>query len=175
MLKEKQGVHTLSVSKDNPCFIIEDGCDDTKHIHIHRKELPRETDAPISKNLNTFIAGSGAKTCTKEMWQPAVVYDFDEWHSVAGRQKKVCIGNSVWLQEAGRWVIDVYEEIQSPVMVTEKPDPHNAYRNLTCESEKAVSKRLCKTYEFIVEGCCDDMFVDGESRGCEEAYIKCTG
>lgn len=176
MLKEKTKIHRLDVSCANPCFVIEDKCNDTKHVHIHRKTLTDDTEAPISSALNKFICGTKktvGEACASEFYNPAITYAYDEWHTVSGVMKKVCIGNPVWLHEAGVWVVDVYEETQTPPTITEKPDPQNFYRKMSCESPGMMTKRLCKTYEFIVEGCCD-MRVDGEGSGCEGQYVKCT-
>ncbi len=173
MLKEKQKVHRIDLSRENPCFVIEDGCDDTKHVHVHRKQLTSETEAPISGAASRFICGNNAgNTCGKDMYQPAVVHGYEEWHSVSGTMKKVCLNNPVWLQEPGVWVIDIYEEIKNPPEITEKPDPQNFYRKLVCD-DNLLARRLCKTYEFVLPDCCD-VHVDGEGRGCEGQYTKCT-
>lgn len=173
MLLEKREVHQLDVSVGNPCFILEDSCDDVRHIHIHRKEPTSETFAPISRSLMSFVGckDSNAK-CGEQMWQPATTYVYDEWHTVEGSMKKVCIGNPVWLHEAGIWQIDIYEEVGTPPTLTEKPDFQNFYRKKVC-GHNTVSKRLMKTYEFVVERC--DIRVDGESLGCDAEYVKCTG
>lgn len=160
MLSPPNPVKTVDIDCHNPCFTIDDGTACTKHIHIYRKGAKPRIDT-CKLPINPYELVCSSDTNEKEFEVECEPYE--EWHTVSGTYKSVCVCDELFRASDGIWIIDVYEEIQTVSVDKGTPDPSNLYRTIPPrEGDNRVGKKLCDTYEFYVDG------------GCEVEIKKCT-
>ena len=155
MLGRKKPVEQIVLTQENPCFLIEgiDAC--TLHIHVHRKDnRPIQGYCPV-KLPKDFVDGctpcddAPSNSCGEDMTALPIEYQpYDEWHTVSGTYKKVCLTDRLFRAKDGLWVIDVYEEVRQ-VSDSKIPDSTNLYREVPACPD-TIGKKLCKSYEFYI-------------------------
>ena len=146
MLKMVEETNVLELTEQNPCFTIEtdDLCE--MHVHVYRKGSKNET-------VDCYMDFPEKSSCVNPCRTLVECPSFDEWHTVEGQYKRVCLSHKVFHAGKGIWTIDVYKDFE--YLGEGHQDPTNLYREI--DHCGKVGKKICKTYEFYVGDPCGDV------------------